>query len=152
MDGIGKRLQPGCILIDPQERNRDLIIGKMVERLAIVGTIANPALVVQEIMKREALCSTDIGFGCAIPHAHTAFLDTTVIAAARISPPLAAQGPDKTPLSLIFLMVGPENQAGLHLKLLSKLARLLHDAGFRDKLNAAENAKEFHQLVCQKEE
>ncbi len=129
----------------------ELIIGKMVEHMAMVKTIANPALVVHAVLKREALCSTDVGFGCAIPHAHTSLLDTTLIAAARISPPLDISETGKTPISLIFLMVGPEDQAGLHLKLLSKLARLLHDSEFRDKLNSARDAKEFHKLVCLKE-
>jgi mannitol/fructose-specific phosphotransferase system IIA component (Ntr-type) len=123
----------------------------MVERLAKVKPIADPAQVVHDIMKRESLCSTDIGFGCAIPHAHTALLETTLIAAARISPPLDISGSGKTPISLIFLLVGPEHKTGLHLKLLSKLARLLHDSEFRDRLNSVRDAKEFHSLVCLKE-
>ncbi len=152
MDSICKRLHPDCILIDPAERDRKLIIGKLVERIAMEKPMADPGQLVQEILKREELGSTDIGLGCAIPHAHSSLLDTTIIAAARISPPLEITGPDNAPISLIFLLVGPENKASLHLKLLSKLARFLHDAAFRDKLNAASDAKEFHQIVCRKEE
>lgn len=152
MVNICSRLRPECILIDPEERDRELIIGKMVERIAMIHPIENPHQLIQDILKRESLCPTDIGLGCAIPHAHSAALDTTLVAAARISPPLENSGPEKTPVSLIFLLVGPQNKATLHLKLLSKLARLLHDEAFRNQLNAVHDAKEFHELVCRKEE
>jgi mannitol/fructose-specific phosphotransferase system IIA component (Ntr-type) len=152
MVNICNRLRPECILIDPIERDRKLIIGRMVERIAMINPLIDPNQLVQDILTRESLCSTDIGLGCAIPHAHCELLDTTLIAAARISPPLDTSEPDKTPVSLIFLLVGPESKATLHLKLLSKLARLLHDAVFRAQLNAVNDAKEFHQLVCLKEE
>ena len=152
MDSICKRLKLDCILINPKKRDREHIIGEMVECMAKIKPMADPTQLLHDILKREALCSTNIGFGCAIPHAHTSLLDTTLIAAARISPPLETKGPDNTPISLIFLLVGPENKASLHLRLLSKLARLLHDSEFRDGLNAVNNAKEFHQLVCHKEQ
>ncbi len=154
MGGICKRLPAECILLDCHDpaAEKEPIIRRLVEALAQVHGISDADQLVRDIMEREELASTCLGFGCAVPHAHSPILKNTVIAAARLNPPLNFDAPDNEPVSLVFLMVGPENSAVLHLKLLSKLARLLHDAGFREELLKAETQEAFHQLICRKDE
>ncbi|MBL7007184.1 MAG: PTS sugar transporter subunit IIA [Spirochaetia bacterium] len=154
MGGICKRLPVKCILLDCYDpaAEKDPIIRRLVEALAQVYEIQDTDQLVKDIMEREELASTCLGFGCALPHAHSPILKTTAIAAARLDPPLNFKAPDDEPVELVFLMVGPENSAVLHLKLLSKLVRLLHDAGFREELLKAETPEAFHQLICRKDE
>ncbi len=152
MGSICERLLPECVLLDPQERGKESIVRRLVDMLAQVHDISDTEQLVNDIMKREELGSTCIGSGCAVPHAHSSTLDTTIVAAARLSPPQDFAAPDGEPVSLVFLMAGPDTSASLHIRLLSKLARLLYDNAFRGELREVETAEGFRQLMCRKEE
>ena len=151
MEGICKRLDPSCILLDLQEQDKQQIIQHLVDALHAAHNLSDPQQLVADIMAREKIATTSLGSGCAIPHAHSDTLNASILAAARISPPAMVETPDSQPISLIFLLVGPPKKAFVHLKLLSKLARLLHDERFRQQLLASSSAKEFHALICNKE-
>ncbi|MDA3832982.1 MAG: PTS sugar transporter subunit IIA [Spirochaetales bacterium] len=152
MGGICKRMLPECVVLNPPGQDKESIIRELVGLLTKAYEITDSEQLVSDILEREELTSTCLGFGCAVPHAHSVALNTTIIAAARLDPPRDFDTPDGEPVSLVFLLAGPEHSAGLHIRLLSKLARLLHDPAFREKLRSAEHAEEFHRLICQKDE
>ena len=151
MIGICKRLDPSCILLDLHEQDKQRIIELLVDALHAVHHLSDPQKLLDDIMAREKLASTCLGSGCTVPHAHSDTLDTSILAAARITPPAKFETPDGQPISLVFLLVGPPKNAVVHLKLLSKLARLLHDEPFRQQLLASNSAEEFYALICSKE-
>lgn len=152
MGGICKRLSQDCVVMDPQGQDKETLIRLLVDTLDRVHAIDNRQQLLEDVLEREHFTSTCLGSGCAIPHAHSNALERTLIAAARLDPPLKTDTPDGEPISLMFLMVGPVTNAGLHIRLLSKLARLLHDDAFRQQLRQAKTADEFHRLVCEKDE
>lgn len=151
MEGIGKRLQPACILLDLQETDKKAVISKLVETLQSCYPIVAPEKLIEDILARESLASTCLGSGCAVPHAHSIGLKSSYIAAARLATPMELETPDEEPVSLVFLLVGPPQKASLHLKLLSRLARLLHDEQFRADLEQATTPQEFLAAIGDKE-
>lgn len=152
MGGICKRLTPECVIMDSQEKDKESLIRLLVDTLDHVHAIGNKQQLLDDVLEREHFTSTCLGSGCAVPHTHSIVLDRTLLAAARLDPPLEADTPDGEPLSLMFLMVGPVASAGLHIRLLSKLARLLHEHEFRQQLKQAKTAEEFYRIVCEKDE
>ena len=146
-----KRLAPTCILLDMQEQDKEQIIQHLVTALDAAHHLSDPQKLLSDIMAREKIASTCLGCGCAIPHAHSDTLKTSFLAAARLTPPATFDTPDNQPISLIFLLVGPTQNAVVHLKLLSKLARLLHDETFGGQLLGSTSAEEFHALICNKD-
>ncbi len=148
---MSSRLLQECVLLDPQEQEKELIYRRLVDLLAETHGIADPDQLFADIMKRETLSSTCLGVGCAVPHAHSYAVDTTVIAAARLDPPRDFQAPDGEPVSLVFLMAGPDANAGIHIKVLSKLARLLHDQSFREGLKHADSREAFCRIISDRD-
>jgi fructose-specific phosphotransferase system IIA component len=151
MQGICERLDRTCVLLDVQATEKEMIIRAMVEALAHIGYVSDVPQQVQDVIAREKLGSTCIGSGCAVPHAHSVGLRETSLAAVRLAEPLACETPDGQPVDLFFLMVGPPHHAATHLKLLSKLARLLHDEHLRTDLRSASDAEQFIQAICRRE-
>ncbi len=149
--GVFTRMKKECILLDPKVKDKEQLLRQMTLLLAEHEGAAQPDQLYEDIMKREEMGSTCLGKGCAVPHARTEALDRTVIAAARLTPPMKLDSPDDQPVSLIFLMAGPTASAGLHLKILSKLVRLLNEEPFREQLLAAPDEEAFYQLLCDKE-
>ena len=151
MGGICTRISPESILINVRETGKDAIVRRLVAALARINAVSDPDLLQKEVMEREELASTCVGLGCAVPHAHSATVESTMIAAASLNPPVDLDAFDGEPVSLVFLIAGPEGSAGLHLRILSKLARLLHDQEFREELRNADDPGTFFDVLCRKD-
>lgn len=149
---INKLIQEECILIHPEANDKASIIKMMIQSLKSADKIENTDLLYKAIMDREDLSSTALDCQCAIPHAHSSTVKTTSIAVAILDKELDFNAPDGSKSKLIFLIAGPKNMAGIHLKLLSKMARILHDKELREQLIYAKTGKNFIELIKNKEE
>ncbi|MFH2113322.1 MAG: PTS sugar transporter subunit IIA [Spirochaetota bacterium] len=140
-------LDPACVVVDLDLCSKEEVIGALVDLLSGSGAVSDRDGLLRDVMAREALAPTGLGMSCAIPHAHSAAVLRTVVAAARLRTAVDFGAPDGTPATLVFLMVGPRDAAGIHLKLLSKFARFLHDDAFRAAAMAAADAASFAELI-----
>jgi PTS system nitrogen regulatory IIA component len=104
------------------------------------------------LLEREKLGSTGIGDGIAIPHGKMAALKGLVVAFGRSRPGIDFNAMDGKPVHLFFLLMAPENSAGLHLKALAKISRMLKDVAFRKRLLAAGSREEIAQAIAEKDE
>lgn len=95
----------------------------------------NPALDAEEVfnvlMEREALGTTGIGNGIAIPHGKLPSLDKIVVVAGRSFEGLDFDALDQKPCNIFFMVLAPENVAGTHLRILAQISRLLKDEDFK---------------------
>ncbi|ALS95472.1 PTS sugar transporter subunit IIA [Xanthomonas oryzae] len=97
------------------------------------------------LCEREALGSTAIGHGIAIPHGRCPNLTEPRGALLRLDTPVAFGGDE--PVDLIFAMAVPAHYTHQHLMLLSELAEWFSDADFRQQLRAAPNAEALMGLL-----
>ncbi|CAD7715146.1 MULTISPECIES: PTS sugar transporter subunit IIA [Xanthomonas] len=97
------------------------------------------------LCEREALGSTAIGHGIAIPHGRCPNLTEPRGALLRLDTPVAFGGDE--PVDLIFAMAVPAHYTHQHLMLLSELAERFSDAEFRLQLRAAPNADALMALL-----
>ncbi|KPN73869.1 MULTISPECIES: PTS IIA-like nitrogen regulatory protein PtsN [Neisseria] len=99
------------------------------------------------LFAREKLGTTGLGQGVAIPHGRHASVKKAVGAFIRTQEPVAFDAPDGKPVSLIFVLLVPENATGEHLEVLSKLAGRFSQKSVREALMAATSAEEVQQLL-----
>lgn len=105
--------------------------------------------VFDSLFAREKLGSTGLGQGVAIPHGRIKGLKEALGAFARMKQPIAFDAPDGQNVSLIFILLVPDRATDLHLQILSELAQMFSDRGFRERLMAAQTAAEMHKLLTQ---
>ena len=98
------------------------------------------------LFAREKLGSTGLGHGVAIPHGRIRGLREARGAFFRLSQPVAFEAPDGKPVSLLFVLLVPEQATEHHLQLLSELAQIFSDKPFRDALMEAPDAAAIHAL------
>ncbi len=96
--------------------------------------------------------STGVGSGFAIPHGKTDAVSDIVAAFAVTSQPIDYQSLDDQPVRLIFLLVGRDNMVGPHIKLLSRISRLMNKDDFRKQLLEAETPTEVLEIFRREEE
>lgn len=103
------------------------------------------------IHEREKIMSTGVGKGFAIPHAKTNSVTEIIAAFGRIENPVDFNALDNRPVNLVFLLVGKENLVGAHIKLLSRISRMMNKDEFRESLAEAKTAQEIFNLFDQEE-
>lgn len=103
------------------------------------GGLARGA-VVDALSAREKLGSTGLGQGIAIPHGRIRGLKDARGAFVRLAQPISFDAPDGRPVSQVFVLLVPEQATERHLELLSELAQMFSERGFRERLAAAPDA------------
>jgi len=104
------------------------------------------------LLERERLGSTGIGDGIAIPHGKLPGLEEMVVSFGRSREGIAFEAMDGKPVHLFFLLMAPENSAGLHLKALAKISRMLKDANFRKNLLEAKMQEDLFRIIAEKDD
>jgi len=108
--------------------------------------------VVDVLLERESLGSTGIGDNIAIPHGKLAALSGLKLAFGRSLKGVDFHSMDGKPSHLFFLLLAPINSAGLHLKALAKISRMLMNPSFRESLMQASQQQEILQLLVEQDE
>ncbi len=149
---IHSLLSPECILIHPEVKDKEELIKELIAALGASGKCSDEESLFRDVMSRESLSTTGLDNGCAIPHAQSSSMEKTTIAAAVLDKGIDFQAADGKPAKIIFFIAGPSALAAKHLKLLSKLARILSSSDFRSTLEQAGSAGEFLELIKKREE
>ncbi len=140
-------------LIVPQlgGKTKNEVIDGLLERLAGSSRVLDKEKVRAAIFEREKIMSTGVGNGFAIPHGKTDAVSDIVASFAVTAEPIEYQSLDEKPVRLIFLLVGKDNLVGPHIKLLSRISRLMNKEEFRQKLLQPHSAREILDLFRQEE-
>ena len=130
------------IIIPLKATTKDDVLRELVQ--AITSEAVNePEEILRAVREREAVLSTGIGNGVAIPHGKSSLVPDLVMAAGRTAGPVEFDSLDGQPVRLLFMLVGPETAAGPHIKALSRISRLIRKDSVRDQLINAKTPEEF---------
>lgn len=101
------------------------------------------AKITESVLEREKIMSTGVGKGFAIPHGKTSGAKEILAAFGKSTYPIEYDSLDGKPVQLIFLLIGKENMVSTHIKLLSRISRLMNKDEFRQKLIDAKSTTEI---------
>lgn len=144
-------LKKEAIISDLQSVDKNGVLEELSGPVSELFNIEKDDLV-NILMERESLGSTGIGGGIAIPHGKTKKINTLIAAFARSREGVDFDAIDNQPVKFFFLLLAPEDSAGLHLKALAKISRMLKDAEFRQRLDEAEDAAQLFQIIQEKDD
>ncbi len=150
MDFLSKK----AIVMDIKSTKKEEVIKELVDALINAGDIEkrNRNKLVEALMAREALGSTAIGQGIAIPHAKSDCVEKLIAAFGISKKGVDFDSLDGEPAHIFFLLVAPQDSAGPHLKALARISRLLKDKYFRDSLRNSEDDKAVVKIITQEDE
>jgi nitrogen PTS system EIIA component len=100
------------------------------------------------LLDRERLGTTAIGEGIAIPHGKLPGLKGVIAVFGRSLTGIDCHSLDGQPTKLFFLLVAPDESAGLHLKALARVSRLLKERAFRDRLLQDATGSTLYRVIC----
>lgn len=129
---------------------RDEVIQTLAQRINEAGRLHDYEGYYSSVIEREALTSTGIGFGIAIPHGKSPHVKETTVAFGRLNNDVEWQSLDGGLVNIVFLLAVPEAcQGDQHLRIIAGLSRkLIHD-DFREKLHTANCENDIVDLISE---
>lgn len=141
-------LSPERVKIPLEATDKPGVIAELAALVARVSGIPEEAEAIrQAVLEREKVLSTGIGGGVAIPHGKTPRVGELVLVGGSTRGPIDFEALDDRPVRLVMMLVGPESAAGLHVKALSRISRLLRREELRERLVAAPGPQAFLELL-----
>jgi len=144
-------LAPERIMPDLQAANKRGALEELAKTLVNGPDGLSLQNVMEVLLDRERLGSTGIGDNIAIPHGKLPQLSELKLSFGRSLKGVDFDSMDGKPSHLFFLLLAPVNSAGLHLKALAKISRMLMSQPFRDNLMKASGAEEIYRLIAERD-
>jgi fructose-specific phosphotransferase system IIA component len=143
---LSNLLKPERIALKANFKTKGEVINFLLNLANKSGLIVDLKSVKEEILKREREMTTAIGKGIAIPHAKSKNIKGILASACVLETPIDFDALDNQPVQLCFLILGNEANIGQHLRILSKISRIMDNDEFRDKLINSRTEIEFLKL------
>jgi len=128
------------------------VLEELVESLASNKVEIDKVVLLNALLEREKLGSTGIGDGVAIPHGKLNGLDNIILLFGKSGQGVDFEAIDRKPVCMVFLLVAPADSAGLHLKALARLSRMLREKEFKNSLLMASDAEALLKIIIDKDE
>ncbi len=126
-------IAPESVHMDIRSRTRETVIKSLVKRAVAVNNL-DEKVVLNAVLDRERALSTGVGQGIAVPHATLKALPKPIVALGRTKTGIDFDSIDAAPVRIVFLLLTPEGDVPLHLKLLSRISRLCQQPVLREEL------------------
>ena len=149
---IADILNENLVVSKLTSKNKKEVLEELVSVIIKQDKRINKKEIIEVLIERERLGSTGIGDGIAIPHGKLKNIDTLVASFGRSEEGVDFESMDGESTHLFFLLVAPENSAGIHLKALARISRLLKDSSFRKNLMEAKSGEDIFKAIIEKDE
>ncbi|WP_031385749.1 PTS sugar transporter subunit IIA [Desulfonatronum thiodismutans] len=136
-------LSKDLLLPELQARNKAEVLAELVAVLAQKEPSLDAEAAFRVLKDRESLGSTGIGEGVAIPHGKLEGLERIVLVVGRSAEGVDFDALDRKPCHIFFMVLAPEQVAGMHLRILASITRLLKDEAFRHAFLTAQDKELF---------
>ncbi len=144
-------LSANHIRVNFSSKDKFGVINELVDLISEDPRVINIDETRDAIVDREEIQSTGVGSGFAIPHAKTDGVKDMIAAFGRLPDPIEFESIDNQPVNLVFLMVAQESAVGPHIKMLSRISRMMSSESFRNSLVNAGTPEEIFELFDNEE-
>lgn len=137
------------IIPELKAKDKNSVLGELADAIANYDTDIDKKTLLKVLIEREHLGSTGIGDGVAIPHGKLTSVSRPIVSFGRSRNGLDFDSMDGQPAYLFFLLLAPENSSGVHLQVLTKIAKILKSSVFRKELMEGKSREEIYQTIIQ---
>ena len=139
------------IVLPLKSNQRDASIRELIDLLAAKELISDVDQAYSAVLEREKLMTTGVGNGIGIPHCKDKSCPNFAVALGIYPKGIKFESIDKKDVKIVFLLVGPENNPGMHIKLLSRISRLMSNEELRQSILKTKDAQKIQELIDDEE-
>ena len=127
---LGDYLEKDLVLPNLTSGNKSEVLKELLVPLGDKYSEMDTDEAVRVLLEREKLGTTGIGDGIAIPHGKLENLEKVIVIVGRSVEGVDFDALDHKPCTIFFLVLAPEQVAGMHLRVLAQISRTLKDETF----------------------
>lgn len=143
-------LKSDRIALHLKSDTKESALKELTELLYKSGALTDKDAFLNDVLTRESISTTGIGNGIAIPHGKSANVLETTVAIGRCEKELEWESVDDKPVNFIVLLAVNENdRTGVHVRLLSQMARKLASEETCRRLVDAKTAEEITSIFSE---
>jgi fructose-specific phosphotransferase system IIA component len=140
------------ILTDFKSDDKEYVINELIDLYKENDKVNDIEKVRTAILDREKIMSTGVGKGFAIPHGKTNAVNDVIAAFGKTTRDIDYDALDGNPVHLVFLLVGRDDMVSKHIKLLSRISRLMNKDEFRERLINSNSKEQIINIFKEEEE
>lgn len=144
-------LKVNTINLDLEARDKKSVIKELFEGIENCEEVIDKKQAYQDLLDREALGSTGIGKGVAIPHAKTGGVDKLIMTIGISKKPIPFESLDGEDVRIFFMFLAPLELSQEYLILLAKISRFIKEDNFRNQLLSATTNEEIEEILNSKD-
>lgn len=144
-------LEESSVIADIKGKTKKDILSELVAQLKKNGLIKDAGPATSVVLEREALGSTGIGDGVAIPHGKMKGTGEILCAFGRSIDGVDFDAADGKPVHIFFLVLAPEDSASAHLTVLSRISKILRDQSFRKRLLGLPDSHAIYESILEED-
>lgn len=148
---VNEILSKEFIIAELNGTDKESAINELIDLFKNDSRVDDIEKVRQAVLEREKIMSTGVGKGFAIPHGKTDSVKEIIAAFGRKKYGIEYDALDGNPVNLIFLLVGRDTMISAHIKLLSRVSRMMNKDDFRLRLLNAETSEEIMNVFLEEE-
>jgi len=139
-------IDPNSVIFGLKGGNKEEIINELIDLLFAQGKILDRELVLNDVLERENMMSTSMGYDVAIPHAKSDGVKDMVVAVGIKKEGVQLDSVDGQPTHLFILEISPRKDSP-HLQFLAAIGAILRDESIRNALIKAASVEEVIRLL-----
>lgn len=132
--------------------DKEAVLRFVADTCARNGIVKDADTLYDGMQKREQTMSTGIGGGIGFPHTTSREAQEAFVILIHLTEPIDFEALDKLPVDIIMALVIPENQTGLHLRILAGASRLCRKPEFLEAVRKAKNPEKLCEAITSLEE
>jgi len=144
---LSKFCDENLIAFQLKAATKDAIIEELVDLASGSPLVKDRDELLHDIIHRENMVTTGIGYGVAFPHAKTKATKGIVIAFGRSEKGIDFDAMDKKPVHVFFLIAAPEDAIGAHLNVMARLSYIMKSEENRQKLMTVNSPGELLSIL-----
>ncbi|MDZ7692913.1 MAG: PTS sugar transporter subunit IIA [Balneolaceae bacterium] len=145
-------LQTDNVIPNLEATDKEEVLNKLIDSLGSEVDERELETIREAVLEREKIMSTGVGKGLAIPHGKAEGINDNYAAFAILKEPIDYKAVDEEPVKLVFLLVGPQSSNSMHIKMLSRISRLMNNTEFRERLADCETAEQIIEIFDAEEQ
>lgn len=135
------------MIVPLKSGDKDSVIRELFSVLLATGKIDDEAAALKAIFDREALGSTGLTGGIAVPHSKCMAALDLLIAIGTSPEGIDFDAADGMPSKLFFLLLAPPDKSSLHIQALSEISRLSRSVALCYEIINARDSEELASLI-----
>lgn len=148
---LTRLLDSSSVAVGVEASDKETLLHAVIDLVADRAGVLDADAMRKAVFEREKTMSTGVGKGLGLPHAKTSAVDGILAALVVTKAPVDFESIDNEPVRIVFLLVGKQDAKSQHVRILSRISRMMNQKDTRERVMAASTPEALLSVIGEAE-